>query len=89
MTRPLEAPAAPWPRWLDGLSRGALVVLALVCVASLASYLLAPEQYTFGTEVGGWTYRSRAHYLSPLLAELCVLVGAGALSVRTLSLIHI
>lgn len=74
-------PAAPWGLRL--VNAGLLVLLVLllgVCALSLVSYLSRPEEYSFGTEVGGWLYRSARHYLSGLMAEAVVLVGGIALS---------
>jgi hypothetical protein len=34
----------------------------------------------FGTEVGGWLYRARLHYLGSLLAELLALAGGLVMS---------
>jgi len=57
-----------------------LLLLLGLSVSSLADYLLQPETYNFGTEVGGWLYSSRLHYLGGLLAELLVLSGGLVLS---------
>jgi hypothetical protein len=80
MTSP---PAPRWLRWVNGL----LVVLILLLMglsgASLASYLQNPEEYHFGTEVGGILYRSSQHYTAILLIESLVLAGVLALSFFT------
>ena len=57
-----------------------LVVLMGLCGVSLADFLLQPESYRFGTEVGGWLHRSREHYVGSLLAELVVLAGGLVMS---------
>jgi hypothetical protein len=59
----------------------ALVVMVGLCGVSLADFLLQPESYRFGTEVGGWVYRSRVHYVGSLLAELVVLAGGLVMSI--------
>lgn len=57
-----------------------LVVLMGLCGITLAVFLLQPESYRFGTEVGGWLYRSRLHFLGSQLAELLVLAGGLVMS---------
>jgi hypothetical protein len=67
-------------RVLNGLLLVLLVGLMGLCGFSLADVFLHPESYRFGTEVGGWQYRSRMHYLSGLLVELLVLAGGLGMS---------
>lgn len=62
-----------------------LVALVVLNGVSLADFFLQPESYRFGTEVGGWMYRSHLHYLGSLLAELLVLSGGLVLSFFTRS----
>jgi hypothetical protein len=80
MTSP---PASRWLRWLNGLLRVLILLLLGLCVASLASYLLHPEEYRFGTEVGGLLYRSSHHYSGLLLLEALLLAGGLVLSFVT------
>ena len=76
----MPAPAPLALRVCNSLLLGALAVLVLIEGSSLVSYLLQPESYRFGTEVGGWAYRSRAHYLSSTLVGLLIALGGGLLS---------
>ncbi|HEX5750656.1 MAG TPA: hypothetical protein VFZ09_30800 [Archangium sp.] len=66
-------PASRWLRWLNGLLQLLIFLLLALCVATLASYLLHPEEYRFGTEVGGLRYRSSLHYSGLLLLEALLL----------------
>ena len=68
-------PASRWLRWLNGLLRVLLLLLLALCGATLASYLLHPEEYRFGTEVGGLRYRSSLHYSGFILLEALLLCG--------------
>jgi hypothetical protein len=68
------------PRLLNVLLVVVLFLWLGLSAASLADYLLQPESYRFGTEVGGWLYRSRLHYLGGLLVELLVLAAGLVLS---------
>jgi hypothetical protein len=79
---------------LNGLLLLLLLLLLTLSGASLVSYLLQPNAYRFGTEVGSWLYDTRTHFLSGLLTELLVLTGglvwsllahspARALAIRT------
>ena len=80
----MNSPSAS--RWL-GLFNGLLLVLIILllslCGTALASYLLHPEEYRFGTEVGGILYRSSLHYSGLLLIELLLLCGGLVLSFLT------
>lgn len=78
-------PASPGLRALNVLLMVVLVALMALSGVSLADFLLQPESYRFGTEVGGWIYRSRLHYLGSLLAELLVLSGGLVTSLLTRS----
>ncbi|SEL63531.1 hypothetical protein SAMN05444354_107178 [Stigmatella aurantiaca] len=57
----------------NGLLLAVIVLLISISGASLASYFSHPEEYRFGTEVGGILYRSSTHYWSILLGELTFL----------------
>lgn len=60
---------------LNGFLLLPLLLLLTLSSASLVSYLLQPDAYRFGTEVGSWLYDTRTHFLGGLLTELLVLTG--------------
>jgi hypothetical protein len=62
-------------RLLNGLLLVLLALLLTLSGVSLVSYLLQPDAYRFGTEVGSWLYDTRTHYLGGLSAEFLVLTG--------------
>jgi hypothetical protein len=76
-------PASRWLRWLNGLLRVLLILLLALCMVSLVSYLLHPEEYRFGTEVGGLRYRSSLHYSGLLILEALLLCCGLVLSFIT------
>jgi hypothetical protein len=81
MSSPPQGAAAPWGWRLANAALLVLLVLLLAAVGSeLISYLQSPGDYFFGTEVGGWLYRSSRHYVGGLLAQAVVLVGGIVLS---------
>jgi len=80
MSSPPPAPASRGLRLVNASLLVLLVLLLGVSLLSLTSYLRHPEEYTFGTEAGGWLYRSARHYLGGLMAEALVLVGGIVLS---------
>ncbi len=73
-------PASRGLRVLNGLLLVVLVALLGLWGLSLADFLLQAQSYHFGTEVGGWPYRSRPHYLGSLAVELLVLAGGLVMS---------
>jgi hypothetical protein len=65
---------------LNGLLLLLLLLMLTLSSVSLISYLLQPDAYRFGTEVGSWLYDTRTHFLGGLLTELLVLTGGLAWS---------
>jgi len=55
---------------------GILLLLAFLYFYGIVDVLIRSDSYMFGTEVAGWKYYSRFHYLGSLGVELVVsLVG--------------
>lgn len=46
-----------------------LFMVFLYCY-ELIGYFYKPEQYGFGTEIAGWRYYSKYHYIGSLIFEL-------------------
>ncbi len=55
---------------LKKIFQSALVFILFIDVYELLSYLVAADDYRFGTEVNGWRYSSETHYCGVLLLEL-------------------
>ncbi len=49
-----------------------MLLLTFLYCYGIIDVLIRSESYRFGTEVAGWRYYSRSHYLGSLVAELAV-----------------
>lgn len=53
-----------------------LVLLLAICVSDIFSSIAFSEKYRFGTEVAGWSYYSKANFISSnLLVSALSLMG--------------
>lgn len=50
-----------------------ILVLFFYCYEFI-NFILKPEQYRFGSEVDGWRYFSKLHYIGSLIVEFLLLL---------------
>ena len=64
-------------KWANWVSIAVITLVVLANIVDLASYAANPDDYHFGTEVAGISYRSAGHFV--VWTSSIVLIGGGAI----------